>query len=293
MTVLRNGRKVGEHRVADLDRTRLVRLMLGRELEHLDDELQDHDRTGTGDVVLKAQGLGRTGGIAPFDLDVRAGEVLGLAGLLGSGRTELARLLFAADQADSGHLAIGGRPVPLRRGPQATIARGVGFCSENRRTEGLIPELTVRENIILAMQAARGWSRPIPRDTVDALVAKYIAALDIRPTDPEATAGNLSGGNQQKVLLARWILISPKLLILDEPTRGIDVGAKAELQKLVVSLAGDGVAVVYISAELDEVLRLSHRIGVLRDRSLVARLTAGPDLTTDQILHTIARGARP
>jgi monosaccharide-transporting ATPase len=292
MTVLRNGRMVGEHLVADLDRVGLVRLMLGRELQQLE-ELREHEPHESGEVVLHAVGLGRRGSIAPFDLDIGAGEVVGLAGLLGSGRTELARLLFAADQSDSGRLEIAGEPVSPRGGPQAAIARGVAFCPENRRAEGLVPELTVRENIILAMQAARGWTRPIPRETVDRLVARYVAALDIRPADPEVKAGSLSGGNQQKVLLARWILTSPKLLVLDEPTRGIDVGAKAEIQKLVVSLAGDGVSVLYISAELDEVLRLSDSIGVLRDRSLVAKLANGPGVTADHIMHTIARGAQP
>jgi simple sugar transport system ATP-binding protein len=289
MTVLRNGRLVGEHAVADLDQEGLVRLMLGRELQELA-ELGEHDRAPTGDVVLSAEGLGRKGSIAPFDLDIAAGEVVGLAGLLGSGRTEVARLLFGADQPDSGKLAVRGRSAPLRRGPQAAIARGMAFCPENRRAEGLVPELTVRENIILAMQATRGWARPIPRETVDRLVAKYISALDIRPADPEVPAGSLSGGNQQKVLLARWIITSPALILLDEPTRGIDVGAKAEIQKLVVSLAEDGVSVLYISAELDEVLRLSHTIGVLRDRTLVAKLHNGPSLTADTIMQTIARG---
>jgi len=151
----------------------------------------------------------------------------------------------------------------------------------------------VRENIILALQAARGWARPLPRDQVDALVDRFITALDIRPTNPEAKAGSLSGGNQQKVLLARWLITEPKLLILDEPTRGIDVGAKAEIQKLVAALAADGMAVLFISAELEEVLRLSHSIGVLRDRTLVARLDNGPDLTEEQIMHTIASGAHP
>jgi simple sugar transport system ATP-binding protein len=291
MTVLRNGKLVGEHMVADLDRVGLVRLMLGRELHELE-KLEDHDLAGTGQTVLRAHGLGRKRSIAPFDLDIGAGEVVGLAGLLGSGRTELARLLFGADQADTGKLEIGGEPASLRRGPEAAIARGVAFCPENRKEEGLIPDLTVRENIILAMQAARGWARPIPRERVDQLVAKYIAALDIRPADPEVNAGSLSGGNQQKVLLARWIITSPTLLVMDEPTRGIDVGAKAEIQKLVVSLAEDGVSVLYISAELDEVLRLSHTIGILRDRTLVARLTNGPDLTADRIMQTIARGGQ-
>jgi len=291
MTILRNGRLVGEHLVAELDREGLVRLMLGHELQQLE-ALEERDRTVEGGTVIRAETFGRKGSIAPFDLELGAGEIVGLAGLLGSGRTEVARLLFGADQADSGRIEINGKPTSLRRGPEAAIARGVGFCPENRRAEGLVPELTVRENIILAMQAARGWFRPIPRDTVDKLVAKYIAALDIRPADPEAKAGALSGGNQQKVLLARWIITSPKLLILDEPTRGIDIGAKAEIQKLVVSLADGGMSVLFISAELDEVLRLSHTVGVLRDRTLVARLANGPDLTVDRVMQTIARGGQ-
>jgi simple sugar transport system ATP-binding protein len=289
MTVLRNGRLVGEHLVADLDLVGLVRLMLGKELGGLN-ELADTERPALGAPVLRADGVGRRGGIAPFDLELRSGEVVGLAGLLGSGRTELARLLFGADQADGGRIEITGAPAVLR-GPHAAIVRGIAFCSENRQAEGLIPDLTVRENIILAMQAARGWTRRLPRERVDELVAKFIAALDIRPTDPEAKASALSGGNQQKVLLARWLITDPKLLILDEPTRGIDVGAKAEIQKLVASLAGGGMSVLYISAELEEVLRLSHTIGVLRDRTLVARLANGPDVTEEHIMQTIASGA--
>src|SRR5690606_19712337 len=144
----------------------------------------------------------------------------GLAGLLGSGRTELARLLFGADHAGGGGVRIGGRPVSLRT-PRAAVRQKIAFCSEDRRAEGLIPDLTVRENIVLALQAARGWIRPIPRRTQDELVAKYISALNIRPSDPDQVVKNLSGGNQQKVLLARWLILEPRLLILDEPTRGI------------------------------------------------------------------------
>ncbi|MFI9583341.1 sugar ABC transporter ATP-binding protein [Streptomyces sp. NPDC052236] len=289
MTVLRNGTLVGERMVADLDQVGLVKLMIGKDLDQLE-ELHEHQlRSAVGEPLLQADGLGRTGGIAPFDLEVRSGEVIGLAGLLGSGRTELARLLFGADQADSGKLTIGGKQVSLSA-PNDAIGAGVAFCSENRKTEGLVPDLTVRENIILALQAARGWVRPIPVAQRDELVAKYIKALDIRPANPEARVGALSGGNQQKVLLARWLITQPKLLILDEPTRGIDIGAKAEIQKLVVSLSEDGMAVLYIAAELEEVLRLSHTIGVLRDRRLVAQLANGPEITAGRILETIASG---
>jgi len=289
MTVLRNGTLVGEHMVADLDQVGLIQLMIGKALDQLE-ELHDHERrSDVGETLLKAEGLGRTGGIAPFDLEIKKGEVLGLAGLLGSGRTELARLLFGADQPDSGKVTIDGKHVSMSA-PNAAIGAGVAFCSENRKTEGLVPDLTVRENIILALQASRGWTRPIPVAQRDELVAKYIKALDIRPANPEARVGRLSGGNQQKVLLARWLITQPKLLILDEPTRGIDVGAKAEIQKLVVSLSEEGMSVLYIAAELEEVLRLSHTIGVLRDRRLVAQLANGPEITSSRIMETIASG---
>ncbi|WP_031476200.1 sugar ABC transporter ATP-binding protein [Streptomyces bicolor] len=289
MTVLRNGTLVGEHMVADLDQVQLIELMIGKALDQLEGLHEHQLRSDVGETLVKAEGLGRTGGIAPFDLEIKKGEVLGLAGLLGSGRTELARLLFGADQPDSGKVTIAGKQVSMSA-PNDAIGAGVAFCSENRKTEGLVLDLTVRENIILALQASRGWTRPIPASQRDELVAKYIKALDIRPANPEARVGQLSGGNQQKVLLARWLITQPKLLILDEPTRGIDVGAKAEIQKLVVSLSEDGMSVLYIAAELEEVLRLSHTIGVLRDRKLVAQLTNGPEITTSKILETIASG---
>jgi simple sugar transport system ATP-binding protein len=289
MTVLRNGTRVGEHLIGDLDQVGLVKLMIGKDLDELEELEEHHLRPAVGEPLLEAEGLGRAGGIAPFDLEIHNGEVVGLAGLLGSGRTELARLLFGADSSDGGKVSIGGQQITLRE-PNDAIGKGVAFCSENRKTEGLVPDLTVRENIILALQAARGWIRPIPAAQRDELVAEYIGVLDIRPADPEAKVSALSGGNQQKVLLARWLITQPKLLILDEPTRGIDVGAKAEIQKLVVSLSEEGMSVVYISAELEEVLRLSHTIGVLRDRRLVARIANGPEITAGRILQTIASG---
>ncbi len=242
--------------------------------------------------MLRAEGLGRAGAIAPFSLSIHAGEVVGLAGLLGSGRTELARLLFGADKADQGHLLIDGKPVSMR-GPRVAMDHRIAFSSENRRTEGVVGELSVRENIILALQASRGWTRPIPRRKQDELVAKYIKALQIRPADPDVPIRNLSGGNQQKVLLARWLITEPRLLIIDEPTRGIDVGAKAEIQRVVAELAGGGMAVLFVSAELEEVLRLSHKIEILRDRQLVEELNNTDDVDADRIMHTIASGATP
>jgi len=167
----------------------------------------------------------------------------------------------------------------------------IAYLSENRRAEGLIEELSVRENVILALQAARGWSRPLSRAKQDELVTRYIEALSIRPADPNMPVRNLSGGNQQKVLLARWLITEPRLLILDEPTRGIDVGAKADIQRLVVKLAGDGLAVLFISAELEEVLRLSHKIAVLRDRVVVAQMENTPDVDANTVMNVIASGA--
>ena len=294
MTVLRNGRLIGEYMVSDLPQLELVSKMIGKDLAVLE-QLEEQHRPSVaalerGTPVLDADGFGRTGAIAPFSLTIHKGEVVGLAGLLGSGRTEMARLLFGADKADHGRVEIEGKPVTLR-GPRSAMTRGVAFSSENRRTEGMVEELTVRENIILALQAARGWSRPIPRRRQDELVHKYIEALAIKPADPEVEVRNLSGGNQQKVLLARWLITEPRLLIVDEPTRGIDVGAKAEIQRLIARLSDGGLAVLFISAELEEVLRLSHKIAILRDRRLVEQLENTDDVDTDRILQSIASGA--
>ncbi|WP_405015934.1 sugar ABC transporter ATP-binding protein [Kitasatospora sp. NBC_00070] len=287
MTVLRGGRHEGEYLTSELSQVALVSRMIGGELT----ELAGAARTEpTGSSFLRAEGLGRRGAVEPYDLAIRPGEVVGLAGLLGSGRTEAARLLFGADQSDQGTVRIDGEPAALRS-PRAAIDHGIAFCSENRKTEGLVGELTVRENIVLALQAARGWTRPLSRSAQDELAIRWIRALDIRPNNPEALIRNLSGGNQQKVLLARWLITDPKLLILDEPTRGIDIGAKTEIQKLVAKLAGDGMSVLFISAELEEVLRLSHRIGVLRDHRMVAQLRNDGTLTPERIMETIASGA--
>ncbi|MGW0485639.1 sugar ABC transporter ATP-binding protein [Nonomuraea sp. NPDC003214] len=289
MTILRNGRLVGEYPTRELSQVDLVAKMIGQELAALDrlhGEAAAFDRP-----LVEARELGRAGAIEPFTLTIHEGEVVGLAGLLGSGRTEVARLLFGADHAGGGRVAVGGAPASLRT-PRAAMGHGIAFCSENRKADGLIPDLTVRENIILALQATRGWTRPVPREQQDELVERYVKALRISPPNPEHLVRDLSGGNQQKVLLARWLILEPRLLILDEPTRGIDVGAKTEIQRLVAELSGGGMAVLFISAELEEVLRLSHKVAVLRDRRLVAELPNGPELTTDVLMETIASGGR-
>jgi galactofuranose transport system ATP-binding protein len=295
LTVLRNGKLVGEYMTEEILRIELVHKMIGKDIAVLDD-LESHTRAVVSEdhvsetvPHVEAIGLGRKGSISPFDLKIHEGEIVGLAGLLGSGRTELARLLAGADRADRGELQIEGRSTRLRS-PRAALSRRIAFSSEDRKREGLIEDLTVRDNIVLALQADRGWLRRIPRRRQDELTQSYISALNIRPSNPEAIVGNLSGGNQQKVLLARWLAVAPRLLILDEPTRGIDIGAKAEIQRLVANLAEAGMAVLFISAELEEVLRLSHRIAVIRDRHKVADLE-NDGVKVGQVMTLIASGA--
>ncbi|MGM7671654.1 sugar ABC transporter ATP-binding protein [Microbacterium sp. A93] len=292
LTVLRNGRLVGEHLTPELLRIELVQKMIGKEvgaLEDLEQRVRENEQSSPESVpFIQATGIGRKGAVFPVDISIGEGEVVGFAGLLGSGRTEVARLLGGIDRADTGTIAIQGESIRLRT-PRQALSRRIAFSSENRRAEGIVDELTVRDNIILALQADRGWFRPIPRKRQDELAQSYIDALHIRPANPDAIVRNLSGGNQQKVLLGRWLAVAPRLLILDEPTRGIDIGAKAEIQKLVISLAENGMSVVFISAELEEVLRLSHRIVVMRDRHKVADLE-NDDLTIDSLLALIAEG---
>jgi monosaccharide-transporting ATPase len=295
MTILRNGRLVGEHLTAELPRRDLISRMIGASLQALE-ELEETPtrvpaaRTQTA-PRLQAIGLGRRGSVAPFDLTLYEGEVVGLAGLLGSGRTELARLLTGADRPDTGQLSLAGRVTRLRT-PRSALARKVAYSSEDRKSEGIVGQLTVRENILLGVQAERGWLRKVPQKRADEIVDRYIKALDIRPPDQGVLISNLSGGNQQKVLLARWLATAPRVLVLDEPTRGIDIGAKAEIQKLVADLANQGMTVVFISAELEEVLRLSHRIAVLRDREKIAELV-NDGLTVDDVVSLIAGGGVP
>jgi len=292
LTVLRNGRLVGEHLTPEILRIDLVQKMIGKEigtLEDLEQRVRENDQSAPESVpFLRANGIGRKGSVSAVDVTIGEGEVVGFAGLLGSGRTEVARLLGGIDRADTGTLDILGDSVRLRT-PRQALSRRIAYSSENRRAEGIVDELTVRDNIILALQADRGWFRPIPRRRQDELAQSYIDALHIRPANPDAIVRNLSGGNQQKVLLGRWLAVAPRLLILDEPTRGIDIGAKAEIQKLVISLAENGMSVIFISAELEEVLRLSHRIVVMRDRHKVADLD-NDDLTIDTLLALIAEG---
>lgn len=287
ITVLRNGELVGAFETADLPRVQLVAKMIGKELEDLDSvsKAKQHS-AGSAHPLLEVHQVGRTGSIKPFDLELNAGEVLGLAGLLGSGRTEIARLLFGIDPFETGVLKINGRSEKTLS-PLKSILSGLGLCPENRKADGIIDDLTVRENIILALQASRGWFKYIPFKQQSEIAERYIKALNISTPSAEQLIRNLSGGNQQKVILARWLATNPQILILDEPTRGIDIGAKTEIQKLVLALAGEGKAIVFISSELEEVIRCSHRVMILRDRQKVGEL-AGDQINEGQILHTIA-----
>jgi monosaccharide-transporting ATPase len=285
ITVLRNGAFIGEYPTPELPRRKLIEAMLGRDFKDEGDGGRA-PAAATGRRLLEARGIGRRGLLSPVDLDLPEGVIVGLAGLLGAGRTEVARLLFGLESADSGAITLGEQPVVIQS-PRDAMAHGLAFCSEDRRAEGILPHLSVRENMILATQAGRGPLRLLPRRDQDALVDHYIRALDIRTPSPEASIQTLSGGNQQKVLLARALATQPRILLLDEPTRGIDVGAKLEIEKLVRSLRERGLSVLFISSDLDEIARTCGRVAVLRDRKKVGELV-GDEIRPDKILSVIA-----
>jgi simple sugar transport system ATP-binding protein len=295
ITVMRNGEREGEYLAADLTRVELVNKMVGAPAAISAPVQAAAPISETADATpsrlqsfLRAVGLSRKGALLPMDLEIRKGELLGLAGLLGSGRTEAARLLFGADKADSGSITIDGKERNFSS-PRDAIAAGIGFCSEDRKHEGAILELSVRENLILALQARMGIMRAIPLKRQQQLAEEYVKALGIKTASIETPIASLSGGNQQKVLLARWLVTNPQLLILDEPTRGIDVRAKQEIMDYVSALCRKGMSILFISSELPEVLRVSDRIVVMRDRKAGGEYPRGAlDETT--VLHVIAAG---
>jgi monosaccharide-transporting ATPase len=245
---------------------------------------QEEEEKGK-EPLVEAKELGLKGSLEPMNLDLYANEILGIAGLLGSGRTEMADLIFGIDTPDSGSLVVGGEKIK-RFSPLESLKHGIALCPEDRKAEGLLGELTIRENIILALQAGYGWFKFLSRQRQDEIAEEYIKLLGIVTPSPDQLVKNLSGGNQQKVILARWLATNPKVLILDEPTRGIDVGAKTEIQKLVLQLAEEGKSCVFISSELEEVQRVSDRIAVLRDRKKVAEYPGSVDDQT--LIHTMA-----
>lgn len=288
ITVFRNGQTVGEFLTPELPRMKLISAMIGRDPEELPAEAREAETREAlkRPVALSARQLSRPGHMQPIDLDIHEGEVLGLAGLLGSGRTETAKMLFGAVPAVSGEIKINGVAAQIHA-PRQAIRQRLAFCTEDRRHEGIVPNLSVRENLILAMQASRNPLKLIPRVEQETLAAHYIQTLNIKTPSVETPIRNLSGGNQQKVLLARWLALQPQIIILDEPTRGIDVGAKGEIEKLVRSFRERGLAVLYISSELEELSRNCERVAVLRDRRKVSEL-AGADVQPARIMQVIA-----
>ena len=290
LTVLRNGKFIKEVMTKDTPRDELIGMMIGKsadELSQIGAKKAHRDVTEGEQPIVSVKQLGLKGTINPTDLDIYPGQVVGFAGLLGSGRTELGRLLYGADKPDSGTYELKGKKTSISD-PYTALRNKIAYSTENRRDEGIIGDLTVRENILIALQATRGMFKPIPKKEADEIVDKYMKELNVRPNDPNKLIKNLSGGNQQKVLIARWLATHPDLLILDEPTRGIDIGAKAEIQQVVLDLAAQGMGVVFISSEMEEVVRLSDDIEVLKDRHKIAELVNDNTVSQETIVQTIA-----
>jgi ABC-type sugar transport system ATPase subunit len=294
VTVLRDGRKVGDYDVEGLTRLDLVSHMIGRDAT----TAMGTEKGGraepeqSGQTVCQARSLSRGRKVRGVDLELLGGQVLGLAGLLGSGRTELARVLFGDEKLDEGQIRIRGRGVRFRS-PRDAVLAGLALCPEDRKAEGIVPHMSVQDNIVLAilprLHRLGIASRKRKRQIAEALIAE----LGIKTTGPAQMIRNLSGGNQQKVLLARWLCAKPLLLILDEPTRGIDVGAKAEVQRIIRALAAKGMSLLMISSEIEELIRNCERVAVLRDGRKVGELE-GEEVSGPGIAALIARaGAGP
>ena len=289
ITVLRNGQLVGEYEIADLPRVKLVAAMMGKDF----DDLASIKPETTGDkrkepMVIEARGLSHAGTIKPFDLDIHKGEVIGLTGLLGSGRSELARAIYGADRAQTGTLKVKGKEVKVKN-PIDAMHLGMGLLPDDRKAEGIVADLSVRENIILAVQAKQGILKKIPMAKQCEIADKYIDLLQIKCASRETLIKQLSGGNQQKVILARWLATNPDFLILDEPTRGIDIGTKTEIQKLVLKLADEGKSLIFISSEIEEMLRTCNRMAVLRDGQKVGEIDEA-DMNQMNVMKAIAGG---
>jgi rhamnose transport system ATP-binding protein len=268
VTVLRDGESVASNRVEELNETRLIQLMVGREISQIFPEREG----AAGAVLLSTRGVGCSAtGVRNVTLELKAGEVLGLAGLVGAGRTELARILFGITPADAGEIFLNGEKMVIGS-PQRAIERGIAYVPEDRRRHGVIVDMSIAANITMASHRElfpRGWMQFAREHDV---AMNFIRDLAIKSAGPEAPGRSLSGGNQQKVAVARWLATNPKVLILDEPTQGVDVGAKSEIHKIIRQLAARGIATLMISSDLPEILGVSDRIAVMRDRTIVATL---------------------
>ena len=289
ITVLRNGQLVGEYVIGDLPRIKLVAAMMGKDFDDLQSIKSKEDEAISDELEIEARGLSHARRIKPFDLDIHKGEVIGLTGLLGSGRSELARCIYGADKAQTGTLKVSGKEAKISA-PIDAMRLGMGLLPDDRKAEGIVEDLSVRENIMLAMQSLKGVRAKIPMEKQMEITKKYIELLEIKTPSTETLVKQLSGGNQQKVIIARWLATDPDFLILDEPTRGIDVGTKTEIQKLVVDLAQQGKSVIFISSEIEEMLRTCNRLAVLRDGEKVGELTE--NLTQESVMKAIAGGER-
>ncbi|MCL2129600.1 MAG: sugar ABC transporter ATP-binding protein [Treponema sp.] len=288
ITVLRNGKLIGDYTTKDLPLVELVSKMMGKALSDLS-ELHKKDVSSdaeSGMPFYAASGLSSAAGVRPYDIKVFKGEVNGFAGLLGSGRSESVRAIFGADRVTGGKVTIDGKTAKITK-PIDAMKLGIGYLSEDRKVDGIVADLSVRDNIILALQVLKGFFKPFSRSEAEAFADKYINLLGIKTASVNTPIGSLSGGNQQKVILARWLLTHPQYLILDEPTRGIDVGTKVDIQKLVLQLAEEGMSITFISSEIEEMVRTCSRLVVMRDRNVVGGLK-GNEITQDNIMHTIA-----
>ena len=288
ITVLRNGELVGEYEVKDLPQVQLVAKMMGKSLDDMSElEQLGQKHTPSDEIVYQADHLSSLES-KPFNFQIRKGEVNGFTGLLGSGRSESVRAIFGADRVTGGTIQVHGQKVRITK-PHDAMKNGIGYLPEDRKRDGIIADLSVRDNIILALQVMKGFFHPMRRSEMEKFADEYIAALNIKTASQNTPIGSLSGGNQQKVILARWLLTHPDYLILDEPTRGIDVGTKLEIQRLVLKLAEENMSITFISSEIEEMLRTCSRLIVMRDRNIVGELT-GDELTQAHVMKTIAGG---
>lgn len=289
ITVLRNGELVGEYEIKDMPKVDLISAMLGKDLEDISKLKEEKKAFDSGnDTIYEASGLSSAEGVRPFDFKIAKGEVNGFTGLLGSGRSESVRAIFAADRVTGGKVKVNGKEVRINK-PKDAMKNRIGYLPEDRKGDGIIQDLSVRENIILALQVLNGFWKPFSRAEAEKFADDFIKLLNIKTASQDTPIKSLSGGNQQKVILARWLLTNPQYLILDEPTRGIDVGTKVEIQKQVLKLAEQGVGVTFISSEIQEMLTVCSRLIVMRDRKIVGELT-GEELSQDNIMKTIAGG---
>ncbi len=288
ITVLRNGELVGEYEIKDLPRVQLISKMMGKELDDISalENRKALQAKADDTPVFEAFGLSSAAGTQAFDFKIHKGEVNGFTGLLGSGRSESVRAIFGADKITGGRVKVNGKNVKISK-PKDAMKHGIGYLPEDRKQDGIVEDLSVRENILLALQVMKGFFRPFSKTEAEAFADEYIKLLGIKTPSTDTPIKSLSGGNQQKVILARWLLTNPNYLILDEPTRGIDVGTKVEIQKLVLKLAEEGVSVTFISSEIEEMLRTCSRLIIMRDRKIVGELK-GEDMTQAKIMHTIA-----